>query len=232
MRRSRPPCRLARAGNVIAMFPEGTRRRKGLRKTVAGAAHTGAARIALEAGVPLVPAGIKGTDGLRRLQAGGCATGSRSTSRDLGEHVAEARSDRDRPAMDAIEALEERCERRAARRRRRLARPSRLPRDPEVDSGNGRPAMRSSDSQGSCCGSGKRAAGSGGRRLGFARDAHLPARGAARLPVGPRVRACDPRAARPAARTHGVVRLHRRRRRPDSRPTTSWPPLPQRGPAR
>jgi 1-acyl-sn-glycerol-3-phosphate acyltransferase len=58
---------LARDGNVIAMFPEGTRRRKGLRKKYEAGAHTGAARIALEAGVPLVPAGIKGTDGLRRF---------------------------------------------------------------------------------------------------------------------------------------------------------------------
>ena len=58
---------LARDGHVIAMFPEGTRRRKGLRKRREAQAHTGAARIALEAGVPLVPAGIKGTDGLARL---------------------------------------------------------------------------------------------------------------------------------------------------------------------
>ena len=60
---------LARDGHVIAMFPEGTRRRKGLRKKYEAQAHTGAARIALEAGVPLVPAGIKGTDGLSRLAA-------------------------------------------------------------------------------------------------------------------------------------------------------------------
>jgi len=59
--------RLAREGHVIAMFPEGTRRRKGLRKRFEAQAHTGAARIAIEAGVPLVPAGIKGTNGLRRL---------------------------------------------------------------------------------------------------------------------------------------------------------------------
>jgi 1-acyl-sn-glycerol-3-phosphate acyltransferase len=58
---------LARDGNVIAMFPEGTRRKKGLRKKYEAGAHTGAARIALEAGVPLVPAGVKGTDGLRYL---------------------------------------------------------------------------------------------------------------------------------------------------------------------
>ena len=59
---------LARAGHVIVMFPEGTRRRKGLRKRREAHAHTGAARIAIEAGVPLVPAGIRGTDGLRRLE--------------------------------------------------------------------------------------------------------------------------------------------------------------------
>jgi 1-acyl-sn-glycerol-3-phosphate acyltransferase len=60
---------LAREGNVIAMFPEGTRRKKGLRKKFVAHAHTGAARIALEADVPLVPVGIKGTDGLSRLTA-------------------------------------------------------------------------------------------------------------------------------------------------------------------
>jgi 1-acyl-sn-glycerol-3-phosphate acyltransferase len=49
---------LARDGHVIAMFPEGTRRKKGLRKKFQPHAHTGAARIAIEAGVPLVPAGI------------------------------------------------------------------------------------------------------------------------------------------------------------------------------
>ena len=59
---------LARSGHVIAMFPEGTRRRKGLRKKYRAEAHSGAARIAIEAGVPLVPAGIKGTNGLRRLE--------------------------------------------------------------------------------------------------------------------------------------------------------------------
>jgi 1-acyl-sn-glycerol-3-phosphate acyltransferase len=61
--------RLARDGHVIAMFPEGTRRKKGLRKRYQPQAHTGAARIAIEAGVPLVPAGIKGTNGLARLEA-------------------------------------------------------------------------------------------------------------------------------------------------------------------
>jgi len=49
------------------MFPEGTRRRKGLRKKHEARAHTGAARIALSAEAPLVPAAIKGTDRLTRL---------------------------------------------------------------------------------------------------------------------------------------------------------------------
>jgi 1-acyl-sn-glycerol-3-phosphate acyltransferase len=59
--------RLAREGNVIAMFPEGTRRSKGLRKRRPVEVHDGAARIALGAGVPLVPAGLTGTDRLARL---------------------------------------------------------------------------------------------------------------------------------------------------------------------
>ena len=59
--------RLAREGYVVVMFPEGTRRAKGLRKKRVARAHTGAARIALEAAVPLVPAAISGTDRLLRL---------------------------------------------------------------------------------------------------------------------------------------------------------------------
>ena len=59
--------RLAREGNVIAMFPEGTRRSKGLRKRRQAEVHDGAARIALGAGVPLVPAAVSGTDRLARL---------------------------------------------------------------------------------------------------------------------------------------------------------------------
>ncbi|HZR96400.1 MAG TPA: lysophospholipid acyltransferase family protein [Gaiellaceae bacterium] len=59
--------RLAREGNAVAMFPEGTRRRKGLVKRVESRPRSGAARIALQAGVPLVPAAVKGTDGLMRL---------------------------------------------------------------------------------------------------------------------------------------------------------------------
>ncbi len=59
--------RYAREGGVVAMFPEGTRRAKGLRKKWTAQPHPGAARIALAAGVPLVPAAIAGTDRLSRL---------------------------------------------------------------------------------------------------------------------------------------------------------------------
>lgn len=58
---------LARAGHAVVIFPEGTRRRKGLVKRFQPRAHTGAARVALAANVPLIPAAIKGTDNLLRL---------------------------------------------------------------------------------------------------------------------------------------------------------------------
>jgi 1-acyl-sn-glycerol-3-phosphate acyltransferase len=59
--------RLCREGHVVVMFPEGTRRSKGLRKRHEARWRTGAARIALEAGVPLVPAAISGTERISRL---------------------------------------------------------------------------------------------------------------------------------------------------------------------
>jgi 1-acyl-sn-glycerol-3-phosphate acyltransferase len=58
---------ICRSGGVVAMFPEGTRQRKGLRKKFEHKPRTGAARIAFNAGVPLVPAALKGTDRLSRL---------------------------------------------------------------------------------------------------------------------------------------------------------------------
>jgi len=63
----RTAVRLAADGEVVVIFPEGTRRRKGLVKKFQAKPHTGAARVALAAGVPLVPAAIAGTDSLRRL---------------------------------------------------------------------------------------------------------------------------------------------------------------------
>jgi 1-acyl-sn-glycerol-3-phosphate acyltransferase len=59
--------RLAQEGNVVVMFPEGTRRKKGLVKKHQARARSGAARIALDAGVPLVPAAVAGTDRLLTL---------------------------------------------------------------------------------------------------------------------------------------------------------------------
>jgi len=58
---------LAREGEVVVIFPEGTRRMKGLKKTREARPHTGAVRVALEARVPLIPAAIAGTDRLSRL---------------------------------------------------------------------------------------------------------------------------------------------------------------------
>jgi 1-acyl-sn-glycerol-3-phosphate acyltransferase len=98
---------LARDGHVIAMFPEGTRRKKGLRKKWQAQAHTGAARIALAAGVPLVPAGIKGTDGLRSLRPWRVRYGTPVDLTDLAgmPPVEAAREATDR-VMDAIGDLE------------------------------------------------------------------------------------------------------------------------------
>ena len=59
--------RLCKEGKVVAMFPEGTRRSKGMRKKFSARPRRGSARIALAAGVPLVPAAIEGTDQLLNL---------------------------------------------------------------------------------------------------------------------------------------------------------------------
>src|SRR2546430_14294019 len=62
----RTAAELVRAGEIVVMFPEGTRQRKGLRKKHVPRPHTGAARIALSANAPLVPAAIGGTHRLPR----------------------------------------------------------------------------------------------------------------------------------------------------------------------
>ena len=61
--------RLCKEGRAMAMFPEGTRRSKGLRKKHQPRPHSGTARIALAAGVPIIPAAIRGMDKLSRLGA-------------------------------------------------------------------------------------------------------------------------------------------------------------------
>jgi 1-acyl-sn-glycerol-3-phosphate acyltransferase len=98
---------ICRDGHAVVMFPEGTRRQKGLRKKYEARWHTGAARIALEAGVPLVPAGIAGTDRLARLAALRVRYGPPVGLADLGElspdEAAEVATDRLRRAIGELE---------------------------------------------------------------------------------------------------------------------------------
>ena len=99
--------RLAREGNVVAMFPEGTRRAKGLVKRFEARPRTGAARIALEAGVPLVPAAVKGTDKLLRLGPLRVAYGAPVEIDDLrGRSLPEAAQEATSRLMERIHALE------------------------------------------------------------------------------------------------------------------------------
>jgi 1-acyl-sn-glycerol-3-phosphate acyltransferase len=99
--------RLAREGNVVAMFPEGTRRTKGLAKKHEARPRSGAARIALEAGVPLVPAAVRGTDRLLRLGKLRVAYGAPVDIDDLrGQEIAEAAQEATVRLMARINELE------------------------------------------------------------------------------------------------------------------------------
>jgi len=89
---------LAREGEVVVIFPEGTRRKKGLVKRHEARPHTGAVRVALGAGVPLIPAAISGTDRLSRLGPLRVAYGTPVELDDL----------RDRDAREAAEIGTER----------------------------------------------------------------------------------------------------------------------------
>ena len=100
--------RLAREGHVVTMFPEGTRRTKGLVKRFEARPRSGAARIALEAGVPLVPAAVKGTDKLTRLGRLSVAYGAPVEIDDLrGVDFSEAAHEATERLMARIAELEE-----------------------------------------------------------------------------------------------------------------------------
>ncbi len=158
-RRSETAVRLCRRDGVMAMFPEGTRRTKGLRKKHQPRPHTGTARIALAADVPLLPAAISGMDRLspprsaaRRVRA---ADARRRSPRAATPGRAAGRRPHDRLWAE-IQRLEAELEPPTLRRpdeirlnpaaatpdggRRRLARPPRLPRAAEDDRGRRRPA--------------------------------------------------------------------------------------------
>jgi len=97
---------LAREGEIVVMFPEGTRRKKGLRKKFEARPHTGAARIALSADVPLVPAAIGGTDRLSRLGPLSVAYGEPIDVSDLeGMETKQAAAIATERLMKAIEEL-------------------------------------------------------------------------------------------------------------------------------
>jgi len=99
--------RLCREGNIVVMFPEGTRREKGLRKRRAQRWRSGAARIALEAGVPLIPAGVRGSGRLLRFGRLRVSFGEPIVLDDLAgmppDEAAHVATDRLRVAITALE---------------------------------------------------------------------------------------------------------------------------------
>ncbi len=77
---------IVQSGEVLLVFPEGVRRNKGRwkRKRRKPRPHSGAARIALAANVPLVPVAIIGTDRLTRLGPVRMSVGPPIRTDDLG----------------------------------------------------------------------------------------------------------------------------------------------------
>src|SRR6266545_7787405 len=114
----RTAAELARKGHPVGIFPEGTRREKGVRKTRSPRPYTGAARVALAAGAPLVPAAIVGTERLTLLRRWRVAFGAPVALDDLDPGDRRAPREATRRLMAAIAALEEelRAESASARR--------------------------------------------------------------------------------------------------------------------
>src|SRR5215210_4761691 len=103
---------LAKAGEVVAIFPEGTRRNKGrIKKAITkrrARPHPGAARIALTAGVPLVPAAIGGTESLMKLGPLRVAYGPPVEVDDLKDmDIRQASKIATKRLMEAIHSLEQ-----------------------------------------------------------------------------------------------------------------------------
>jgi 1-acyl-sn-glycerol-3-phosphate acyltransferase len=98
---------LTQAGEIVAIFPEGTRRSKGVIKKHKARPRTGAARVALMAGVPLVPAAIGGTERLMKLGPLRVAYGVPVDLDDLeGMQLRDAAKIATERLMEAIHALE------------------------------------------------------------------------------------------------------------------------------
>lgn len=97
---------LARRGHAVGIFPEGTRRAKGFRKSKRARPHTGAARVALAAGVPLVPVAILGTERLTAFRRWRVAFGSPVELEDFAHAAPGAPREATRRLMQAIGGLE------------------------------------------------------------------------------------------------------------------------------
>jgi 1-acyl-sn-glycerol-3-phosphate acyltransferase len=99
---------LAKGGGVVAIFPEGTRRNKGQKQgSRRSKPGSGAARVALIAGVPLVPAAIGGTENLMKLGPLRVAYGPPVELDDLaGQDIRSASKVATERLMEAIHSLE------------------------------------------------------------------------------------------------------------------------------
>jgi perosamine synthetase len=97
---------LARSGYAVGIFPEGTRRSKGLRKKHRARPHSGPARVALAAGVPLVPAAVVGTERLTALRRWRIEFGEPVSLEDLPPHPRLAAREATDRLWSAILALE------------------------------------------------------------------------------------------------------------------------------
>jgi perosamine synthetase len=97
---------LALGGHAVGIFPEGTRRSKGLRKKHRARPHSGPARVALTAGVPFVPAAVVGTERLTALRRWRIAFGKPVPLDDLPAHPRLAAREATERVWRAIEALE------------------------------------------------------------------------------------------------------------------------------